>query len=335
MLKICILGYGGIARVHRDSYKDLEAKGKAKLVAVCDIDESRFDQKIDINIQGDDSEKSESFNTYLDLDEMLEKEKPDIVTVTLPTFLHTEKTIYLLEKGYNVMCEKPMSLTYEGCKQMLAAAEKSGKLLMIGQCLHFASEYEFLKEAVESGKFGKVRSAFFQRISSPPLWSWENWYMNTERSGGCIYDLHIHDIDFVRYAFGEPKKISCISKAGYTDYESAFSTLWYDDFAVTAIGDWSLLNYGFAPSYRVAFEKAVLEWKDYRLTVYPTEGEKYDVALDNKSAYGAEVEYMCDILTEGFENKKNAPESAALTIKLVQTLKKSADNNGDITEFNA
>ncbi len=336
MLKICILGYGGIARVHKQAYKDLEAKGKAKLVAVCDIDESRFEQKIDINIQGDDTaKKADDFNTYIDLDEMLAKENPDIVTVTLPTFLHTEKTIYLLEKGYNVMCEKPMSLTYEGCKKMLEAAEKSGKMLTIGQCLHFASEYEYLKEAVESNKFGKVRSAFFQRISSPPLWSWENWYMNTERSGGCIYDLHIHDIDFIRYAFGEPKKVSCISKAGYTDYESAFSTLWYDDFAVSAIGDWSLLNYGFEPSYRVAFEKAVVEWKSYKLTIYPAEGEKYDVDLGCKDAYGAEVEYMCDMLTEGFENKKNDPASAALTIKLIQTLKKSADKNGEAILFEA
>ena len=123
MLKICILGYGGIARAHQNGYKtELEEKGIAKLVAACDICEEQFTKDMAINIDSGESEKSE-LRGYTDLDEMLEKEKPDIVTVALPTYLHKEKTVYLLNKGYNVMCEKPMALTYEDCLEMLEASK--------------------------------------------------------------------------------------------------------------------------------------------------------------------------------------------------------------------
>ena len=335
MLKICILGYGGIARAHQNGYKtELEEKGIAKLVGACDIREEQFAKDMAINIDSGESEKSE-LRGYTDLDEMLEKEKPDIVTVALPTYLHKEKTVYLLNKGYNVMCEKPMALTYEDCLEMLAAAEKSGSKLMVGQCVRFSAANEYLKEAIDSKKFGEVHSAFFHRLSTPPNWGWDNWFMDTKRSGGCLFDLHVHDIDLARYAFGEPKEVSCRTRAGFSDYEYAFSTLMYDNFTITAIGDWSLQKFPFESYFRVNFDNAVLECKAGKLTVYPADADKYEVELENASSYGVELAYFCGIVAEGKENIKNKPESAALSIKLAETLKKSADNNGAITPFEA
>ena len=333
MLKICILGYGGIARAHQNGYKtELEEKGIAKLVAACDICEEQFTKDMAINIDSGESEKSE-LRGYTDLDEMLEKEKPDIVTVALPTYLHKEKTVYLLNKGYNVMCEKPMALTYEDCLEMIEASKKSGAKLMIGQCIHFASAYEYLKEVIETEKYGKIHSAFMHRLSTPPNWGWDNWFMDAKRSGGCLFDLHVHDIDFARYAFGEPKEVSCRTRAGFSEYEYAFSTLMYDDFTVSVIGDWSLQKFPFESYFRVNFDNAVLECKANKLTVYPASADSFDVELDGKSPYGDELAYFCHVVTEGIENVKNSPESSALSIKLAQTLKKSADMKGAIIPF--
>lgn len=334
MLKICILGYGGIARAHKAGYTALKKKGKAKLVAVCDTDPARFEQAVKTNLDsGEAKAEPLPFNTYTDLDEMLEKEQPDIVTVCLPTFLHKEKTVYLLQKGYNVMCEKPMSLKYEDCLEMINAAKSAGKILMIGQCVRFFSEYEYLKNIIDSGEYGKVRSAYFHRLSVPPVWGWQNWFMDSDLSGGCIHDLHIHDIDFIRYAFGEPRKVSCISREGYTKWESAVTSLWYDGFAVTAIGDWSLKNHPFEPAYRVAFEKATVEMSGGKVTVYPVDGEKLEPEIPAKNGYGAEVEYMCDVLNGETENTKNRPESAAISVKLAETLKISAARDGEPVAF--
>ena len=333
MVKVCILGYGGIARTHQAGYKsELLDKGLGKLVAVCDIDPKRFGAKIDINLSADTG-AAQDFNMYTDLDEMLEKEQPDIVTLTLPTYLHKEKAIYIMKKGYNVFTEKPMSLSYEDCLEMLAVSEETGKKLMVGQCLHFFPEYNYLKEVVDDARYGKVRSVAMHRLSGPPIWGYENWYMDTARSNGCLFDMHIHDVDFARYAFGEPKKVSCISKAGYSDYESAFTTLYYDDFAVQAIGDWSLKGFDFKAYYRVAFEKAVLEWSDFKLTVYPTEGEKFTVDLPSVNGYGAEVAYFAEYIKNGGDCSKNDPVSAARSIKLAEILRDSADKNGEILDF--
>ena len=127
MVKVCIVGYGGIARTHKAGYKaELEEKGIGKFVAACDINPDRFGKKVNTNLGDDAPAEVIDFNTYTDIDEMLEKEQPDIVTITLPTYLHKDMAVYVLKKGYNVMCEKPMSLTYADCLEMLEAAKESG-----------------------------------------------------------------------------------------------------------------------------------------------------------------------------------------------------------------
>ncbi|MBO7218030.1 MAG: hypothetical protein J6V50_04945, partial [Clostridia bacterium] len=73
MYKICIVGFGGIARTHKAGYKqEIEDKGLGKLVGVCDINPERFEAKVDINLSADAGAVQE-FNKYTDLDEMLEK----------------------------------------------------------------------------------------------------------------------------------------------------------------------------------------------------------------------------------------------------------------------
>jgi len=184
MVRSCIIGFGGIAQGHRAAYANLEKQGIAKLVGAYDIDPGQFTRKITINIDTGEQEKVD-IHFYTDLEEMLEKEKPDMIDICVPSFLHADYAVQMLERGYHVQCEKPMALNYADCKRMLAAAEKSGKELMIGQILHFFWEYDYLKKAVDDGRFGKVLAASFSRLSSPPRWAWENWFMNYERSGAA------------------------------------------------------------------------------------------------------------------------------------------------------
>lgn len=334
MIKVCLVGYGGIARAHKSGYRsEIEAKGLGEFCGAFEINPDRFERRVTTNLAEDTPKEVVDFRTYTDLDTMLETEKPDVVTVALPTYLHKDMTIKILKKGYNVLCEKPMALNSAECEEMIAAAKETGKKLMVGQCLRFAPEYEFLKDAIDTGKFGKVRSVFMERLSTAPIWGWENWYMDTAKSGGALQDLHIHDIDMARYLFGEPEKISCISKAGYSDYESAFSQLFYKDFVASIIGDWSLINHPFKPGYRIAFEKATVTWDYNELWVYPCDAAKYKVDLPAVNPYGAEAAFFGKVVTEGAQNTKNTPESAAATIKLIEALRQSADNGGAILEY--
>lgn len=333
MLKVALIGYGGIAGAHAPAWKLLEERGKAKLIAACDIRPERFAIKQEINI-GAGEALSADVHTYTDYCEMLEKEEIDLVDICLPTPLHAPVAIDVLKKGYHVQCEKPMARSYEQTLEMLDAAKESGKTLMIGQGLRFALEYVFLKEKIESGEFGKPVSAVFRRMSGPPLWAWENWYMNHDMSGGCLWDMHIHDVDMIRFLFGEPKAVSCVTEDLYAGDDIVHSRFYYDDLAVTAIGDWSQEGVPFTADYRIAFEKATVHCENGEITVYPrngeSTGEKWSPKLEGDNFFANELNFITDVISEGRENVTNPPESAAATIRLCELLKQSADEKGAI-----
>ncbi|MBO5270964.1 MAG: Gfo/Idh/MocA family oxidoreductase, partial [Clostridia bacterium] len=172
MLKAALVGFGGIAKAHRKAYAKLEKIGKAQLVCAYDIDPEAFNRKIAINIDNGTAELEEHIRFCTDLDRMLASEEIDFIDVCVPSFLHSRIASDLLRRGYHVMCEKPMSLTFDDCREMLAASKESGKELMIGQCLRFYPAFDYIKKVVDSGEFGRVIGGFFSRLSAPPVWGW-------------------------------------------------------------------------------------------------------------------------------------------------------------------
>ena len=330
MLNVALIGFGGITRVHRSAYLELEKRNIARLVAAFDVDPSAYEKKQKINIDAGVDSAEEKVNFYSSLDEMLASEKIDFVDICIPTFLHSDMAVDMLSRGYHVMCEKPMALNYAECERMLRAAEESGRELMIGQCMRFAPEYDFIKAAISDGRFGKVIGALFTRLSAPPTWGWENWFMNPERSGGCLTDLHIHDVDLIRYLFGEPEAVSVSASSSVCVNDTVHSSFCYGAYPVTAIGDWTLSGMNFSAVGRVNFERASLTVDDSGLTVYPKEsGEPYKVELPREGRYYLELEYFSRVVSGEFKNEKNPPSSAAKTIRLIELMRESINKNGE------
>lgn len=330
-MNIAMIGFGGIAKAaHFKPYLQLEKEGLVNLVAVCDICPERFEEKAQINIGSSDLSLNTSVKKYTDWKEMLENEKVDMVDICLPTFLHAPITVEVLKMGHHVLCEKPMSLEFELCEEMLAAANESGKKLMIGQCLRFSNQYNYLKQIIDNNTYGSVKGGVFFRTSAPPLWSWQNWYMDYEKSHGCVTDMHIHDIDMIRYLFGEPKSVSCHTQDIYSKKDIAHSTLCYPEFTMLAIGDWSQEGTQFSAGYRIAFENATVDLTGGVVTVYPRGGkDAIKVELPEDDCYFNEIKFFIENIISGQENTSNPPESAALTIKLISALVESSDKNGE------
>lgn len=330
MLRVCILGYGGIARSHRKGYELLKQKGvPVELAALCDIDEKQFTNVVSIN-NAQDSGAQTALHTYTDLDKMLKAEKPDIVDICLPTYLHCEYAVKLLENGLNVLCEKPMGLDSEQCDKMLDAARKSKGKLMIGMCLRFDSNYLELKKMVDSGMYGKPTAAFFTRLSGMPGWGYDNWFMDYKRSGGVTLDMHIHDIDMIRFLFGEPKLCFAVKQdSETTEHTTVVSNFIYPDMIVNAVGDWGMSSTSkFQAGYRVNFEKATVIYNDHTLTVYPDEGEPFVAEYEKTNHMAGEIEYFVRCILGEIENTMNRPEDAAASVALAEKIKKSADNKG-------
>ena len=199
---------------------------------------------------------------------------------------------------------------------MLDAAKKAGKLLMIGMCLRFEPQYLFLKEIIDSGRFGALRYLNLSRLSPLPKWSFENWFQKTEKSGGCALDLHIHDVDMVRFLLGDPRAVSAVAQDDVTRWQYISSRFFYDKFCVEAVASWmEAPGCRFAAGYRACFEKAT-------------------VILGKENRMAEEIRLLARCIDEGSEiNTVNTPESAAATVALVKKLCESADLGGKILDL--
>lgn len=332
MIRTAMIGYGGIAQSHKNAHLKFEAEGRERLVAVCDIDPEQVKRRVKINLEEASEVAGGNFNVYTDYREMLKNEEVDLVDICVPSFLHADIACEMLSLGYNVLSEKPMALHAADCERMLdeyAKAKARGKHLMIGQCLHFYPEYEFLRDCIADGRYGKVTSAVFQRLSGIPMWSWQNWYHDYEKSGGVISDMQIHDIDMARWLFGEPAWCECRASSKYTKFDNSHVSLGYD-FPVTCLGDWTLRGVKFQMSYRVGFEGATVIFEGGKVTVYPADGSaSYPAELRGGSTgIAGEIDYLLNLIENGGENILNTPVSAYNTVRLVEVLHQSAEAGG-------
>ncbi len=336
-IKVAILGYGGIARAHMGGYNFLKKEGTPlRVVALCDIDQTQFEKDVAINIETE-AVSEKDYRTYTDLDEMLAKEEIDMVDICLPTYLHKEYTIRMLRAGKHVQCEKPMALHYEDCLEMLEAAKESGKQLMIGQVLRFEAPFLAVKKALDSGKYGKVLTARFERLSLLPYWGWQNWFQDYEKAGGEMMDMSIHDYDMARYLFGEPSKVSAVTCDREVREQTSNGRLYYDDgMIVTVDGSWAeAKTFPFSCPFRIVCEHATLAWPtmDSPVLVYPNEGEMYELPPEPDNYMANQSRYFAEVLMGERENDKNRPESAAKTIALIERLKESAAQGGAVLAF--
>ncbi len=330
MIKFAIIGFGGIARSHKSGHVRLEKEGfGSKLVAICDIRPEVFSQNMEINLGAANTGSMDGINLYTSVDEMLEKEELDAVDICLPSYLHADMAIKCMEKGLHVLSEKPMALNTADCDRMIETANKTGRKLMIGLCLRFEPIYLVLKDMVDSGKFGKVQNVYFDRLGGMPK-GWELWYSDPEKSGGIEFDLHIHDLDMARFLFGEPKWVSSV-KNGYRNINTRFG---YEDFSVMTVDDWSgSKTFKFKMRYRVAFEEATVVMENGIVTVFPNEGEAYEVEIEQKDRMAEQVRYLCQQITDGIENTVNPLESSKADITLTEKVRESYQNNGKVIEL--
>jgi len=329
MLRIGIAGFGFMGRMH---YRCWKAINGAQVAAICDTNPNIVeDTKRAVgNIEG--AEGAVDFGDvelYADFDRMLKSVKLDAVSITLPTYLHADHSIKAMRKGVNVLCEKPMALSVKDCDRMIRAAERSGKVLQIGHCVRFWPEYAEAKKIVDSGKYGKVIAAMFQRLGSAPQWSIDNWFMDEKRSGGMALDLHIHDTDFVQYLFGMPRAVCSFSaKAGTGELLHIVTQYLYDDKVVTAEGGWAMMpKFGFEMSFNIMLERATIVYDLTRqpmFKVYPAEGEAFTPQVEKGDGYSRQTEHFARIIRGEKVEAVITLQQSRDSVKIVEAEKKSA-----------
>ncbi len=260
MLKVGLIGCGFMGSMHAACYKNIEG---VTLAAVADIRR----------------EKAEEIKTGTDAViyetgmELIEKADVDVIDICLPTDLHASHALAAMDKVDYLFVEKPVALTEDEGKAMLEKSEATGCCVQVGQVIRFWDEYVALAEIFKNEKYGKVVNANFRRISPRPDWGWEDWLLDTARSGGAAQDLHIHDVDFVLSLFGTPKTFYSVKNSRGEKLSYVNTLLQYEDFPVSVEGTWDLpSSHPFEATFRVVFENAVVENAGGKFMLYTATG---------------------------------------------------------------
>ncbi|MEH1129192.1 Gfo/Idh/MocA family protein [Micromonospora sp. CPCC 206061] len=203
MLKVGIIGAGGIAGTHISGYQ--EFADECRIVAICDVTPARAkERRAKFGL--------DETRVYDSAEAMLAGEELDLVSITTPPSTHAELTITALRAGVNVLVEKPMAASLQECDAMLATAAESGKMLSVVAQNRFRDDMATLKEVLESGLIGtvshvQVNSLWWRGRTYYDLWWRGTW---ASEGGGCTFNHAIHHIDLLLWMLGRPTSVTAV-----------------------------------------------------------------------------------------------------------------------------
>ena len=320
-----VIGLGFMGRTHVGAYRAAAAAGHAnRLVAVCDRDPERFRggsfERGNIEADGDAEPlfDPEETQVYGDPAELLANDGVELVSICTHTDTHVELALQALEAGKHVLVEKPVAMDPEQAQRLADAARQATTLCMPAMCMRFWPGWRWLGEAVHDGRFGRVRSAVFRRLASHPAWSPE-FYADPNRSGGALFDLHVHDADLVRWLFGPP---AAVSSTGSVDHlTTAYHYGAGGPAHVTAEGGWDHTEgFPFHMGYTVVFDGATADFRFEREPplVLVRGGKAQPVELPAGTGYDGEIRHLLAACAGTVEElEASIDQAAGLTWMLV------------------
>lgn len=314
MLKVGLVGVGGISGAHIPAW---EAMVDAELVALCDIRREQM-------------EPYPGKRHYFTFEEMLEKEELDILDICLPTYLHADYAVRAMEQGIHVLSEKPVSLNAEDVERVYSTARRMNVNVMVGQVLRFWPEYVLVKELNDTRKYGKLISGYMSRLSQTPPWTWDNWMKDENRSGLVPFDLHIHDLDFIVYAFGVPESVKS-DRIKRPEQDCINAVYEFPEFYIETESAWYAGAYPFTAKYRFQFEEAVVTYEDGKCMIYEDNGRVTDLTekakgdtgaihLPQSNAFANEIRYFTDCVLDGSFPEKVKAEELSTVLGILKKL---------------
>lgn len=192
-LRIGVVGLG-IGRMHIEGWRE---HPQAEVVAIADADPQRL------------AEIGDKFGIsarHTSAAAMLEAHTLDAVSICTPNKFHRELTLLALERGCHVLCEKPMAMNAVEGREMLEAAQRAGRRLMINFSYRFSAQSRALKAQVDAGVFGEFyfgRSVWHRRRGMPGFGGW--FGSKALAGGGPLIDLGVHRLDLALWLMGYPK----------------------------------------------------------------------------------------------------------------------------------
>jgi len=188
-VRFAIVGYGNIGRRHAEH---ILRNPDAELVAVCDIDP-------DIKLKLQNNE-----DYHLNINDLLENCKADVICICTPNHLHCGHTIEALQHGFHAVVEKPMALSTGECDRMIEASHATGKIIFAVKQNRYNPPVQAVKQLISENRLGRIFmiqvNCFWNRGDN--YYAQSAWRGKKSMDGGCLFTQFSHFVDILYYLNG-------------------------------------------------------------------------------------------------------------------------------------
>jgi len=276
------------------------------------------------------------------LEEAIAQVQVDVVDICVPTFLHEMFACKAAALGKHVLCEKPVTLSLESFDRMCGACKAAGVKFMTGQVVRFGPECQKIRKLIEDGTLGPIHMYSEKRLSQHPAWT--TWHRDPEKSGGGLFDLNTHDVDFIYSLFGLPNAVSAVGwKSSTGCWNHVVTTMQWDD--MQAVCETSLEMTGdfpFTVGMRAVGDKGSFEYissaganiKEQealeRFVFYPEGGHPCPVDTKGTDGFLMEISGFLQAVVEDRE-VPIPPEQTRDVVRILLATKKSLEERRTVS----
>ncbi|HEV2693840.1 MAG TPA: Gfo/Idh/MocA family oxidoreductase [Verrucomicrobiae bacterium] len=323
-VNVAVVGLGFMGITHLRAYQRLR---NARIVAVCDRSRAPVNGWLG-GVNGNIGDSSAlmlgpGVKSYRDFSDVLADKDVDVVDICTPTALHPAQVLAAMRAKKHVLCEKPLAENAGAVRKMLAAINGTPNFLMPAMCMRFWPGWAEMKKIVSEKTYGPVRAANFRRVSAKPAWSKAGVH-----AGGALYDLHIHDTDFVNFLFGRPQKVF---STGITDAHGNIDHvvtqyIYPNGPAVHAEGSW-LLTDGFNMAFTLHCERATIDFDLARgagaLQIARRGKTQRMLKPAGSDGYSAEIRYFVNCVARGEKPSVVTAHDCVTALEILRAEEKS------------
>jgi predicted dehydrogenase len=325
-LGVGVVGLGFMGRTHLAAYAAARELGFAhRLVAVADPDPERRAGRLrgggNIDTGTAPAFDPTEVTGHATAEELFADPRVELVSLCTPTDTHVDLAIAALEAGKHVLVEKPVGTSAREVGRLAHAVEQATTLCMPAMCIRFWPGWTWLAARVRDGRLGRLRGLSCTRLAARPDWS-AGFYGDERRTGGALFDLHVHDADLAVHLFGLPDAVSANGDRDHLNVLYHYG----DGPRVALEGGWDHdPATPFQMAFRAVFEHGTAEYDSRRpqpLSLCSAAGAEF-LELPGHSGYDGEVRALLAAIAAGaFE----PPATVAEAVRTTQVLEATAQS---------
>ncbi len=310
MMRVAMIGTGGISRVHLDY---LRGRDDVEIAALCDVDEGHLAEK----------QKSYGGKGFNDFNAMLDEITPDAVWLCTPPDVRREPLLACADRGVPVLCEKPVGRTAEKAESLAGELKERSARVQVGYCFRSMPSVKRLKEELQKDRVHAFQSLYLCGVGLGT--ALRTWYFQKELSGGFLIDQATHNLDLLRFFFGEVESIAGLAanpvkakQPGYTIEETYAISMIFEK-GLTGTHTHSIVGDGWRNEIVISGEEAFYRINlNHGIVTVERGAETWNYRQERRGIHDWQNITFLDMVASGDWSRNPSPfDDAARSLKLL------------------